>query len=284
MSDVRLLTAEDAPALETFLTAHWMSSMLLHSNVRQTPIGAEGRFTGRYAAKFDGARITDVAAYFSGFGNIIVQAPTDVAAVAKACVWDAGPVNGILGPWDQVQTAIDALALRNRRALMDKPEILYALTLENLQLPAILADGAVRCRAAVTADIETLAKWRADYSIETLSAPDTAETVERARADIAYEIDDGTVFILESDQALAMAAYNTRIPDVVQIGGVWTPPALRGRGFGRAVTAGALLAARSGGTAKGVLFTPITNHAAQCAYESIGFKAVGRYGVLLYAA
>tara|TARA_R110000868_G_scaffold19481_1_gene83770 strand:+ start:1831 stop:2688 length:858 start_codon:yes stop_codon:yes gene_type:complete len=284
MSEVRLLTAEDSPALETFLAAHWTSSMFLRSNVRQTPIGAMGRFAGKYAAKFDGARIIDVAAHYKSFGNIILLAPTDVAAVAEACVLEASPINGVLGPWDQVEAGVDILGLRERRALMDKPEILYALRLADLQLPAILAEGAVRCRRSVLSDIEMLAKWRTEYSVETLSAPGGTETARRARDEVAHGIEDGTIFVLESDGPVAMALYNAQIPAVVQIGGVWTPPELRGRGFGRAVTAGALSAARDTGTENGVLFTPITNLAAQRAYESIGFKAVGRYGVLLYAA
>ncbi len=284
MSEVRLLTAEDAPALEAFLAAHWTSSMFLRSNARQTPIGASGRFAGQYAAKFEGSRITDVAAHYTSFGNIILQAPTDVAAVAKACILQTVPINGVLGPWDQVETAVEDLGLRARRAMLDKPEILYALNLEDLQTPAILAEGTARCRPAVPGDAEGLAKWRADYCVEALSSPDTAETVQAARNEISYGIECGTVFILESDRPLAMASYNAQIPDVVQIGGVWTPPDLRGRGYGRAVTAGALIAARNAGTHKAVLFTPTTNQAAQRAYESIGFEAVGRYGAQLYAA
>ncbi len=73
------------------------------------------------------------------------------------------------------------------------------------------------------------------------------------------------------------------LPDMVQIGGVWTPPPLRGLGYGRCVVAGALLAARRAGVTRAVLFTDDDNHGARRAYAAIGFDLVGDYGLVLLA-
>ena len=287
MNEVRILMPDDMPALETFLVSHWESSTFLRSNVRKTPIGQVGRFSGRYIAKFEGGRITDVAAYYTTFGNVVVQAPTNIESVVAACIPPGKPVNGLLGPWDQVEAAVGALGLRARKPLLDKPEILYALDLEKLKSPEILETGTVRYRGAVSTDLDVLTKWRTAYSIEALFAREDADLLQQARGDISHGIDASDIFVLElaakAGRLVAMAAYNAKLTDIVQIGGVWTPPDLRGKGYGRAVTAGALLAGREAGVSKAVLFTPTSNVPAQKAYESIGFKAVGRYGVRLYA-
>jgi uncharacterized protein len=286
VSEVRILTPDDTLALETFLSAHWESSTFLRSNVRKTPIGQAGRFSGRYAAKFEDGRVTDVAAYYTTYGNIVVQAPTNIESVVAACIPPGKPVNGLLGPWDQVEAAVSALDLGARKPLMDMPEVLYALDLERLETPESLDAGTVRYRGAVSTDLDMLAKWRAAYSIEALFARDDVELLQRARDDVSNAIASGDMFVLElaaeAGHLIAMAAYNANLTDIVQIGGVWTPPDLRGKGYGRAVTAGALLAARDTGVSKSVLFTPISNVPAQKAYEALGFEAVGRYGVRLY--
>src|SRR3546814_5637873 len=70
---------------------------------------------------------------------------------------------------------------------------------------------------------------------------------------------------------------------MVQIGNVWTPPELRGRGYARAVVAGALQYARRRGVADAILFTGDDNHAAQQAYVALGFTRIGDYAILLFA-
>jgi predicted GNAT family acetyltransferase len=59
-------------------------------------------------------------------------------------------------------------------------------------------------------------------------------------------------------------------------------PARRGRGYGRAVVAGALADARADGVRRSILFTPEDNVAAHKAYLAIGFQIVGDYGLILF--
>ncbi|HEY6061485.1 MAG TPA: GNAT family N-acetyltransferase, partial [Gemmatimonadales bacterium] len=79
---------------------------------------------------------------------------------------------------------------------------------------------------------------------------------------------------------VAFSAFNAALPDIVQVGGVWTPPELRNRGYGRAVVAGSLLDARSRGVTRAVLFAERED--AKRAYVGIGFRVVGEYGLLLF--
>jgi GNAT superfamily N-acetyltransferase len=69
------------------------------------------------------------------------------------------------------------------------------------------------------------------------------------------------------------------IGETIQIGGVSTPRDRRNRGYGRAVVAGTLLAARTRGRSRGLLFTD--NTAAERAYRAIGFGVIGEVGLVV---
>lgn len=69
---------------------------------------------------------------------------------------------------------------------------------------------------------------------------------------------------------------------MVQIGGVWTPPEGRSRGYGRCVVAGALQMAISDGVDRSILFTEPDNVGARRAYRAIGFRPIGTYGVVFF--
>jgi len=77
--------------------------------------------------------------------------------------------------------------------------------------------------------------------------------------------------------------FNAMLPEMVQIGGVWTPAEFRGRGYARALVAGSLAAAREQGVRRAVLFANPANAAARAAYLAIGFEIVGDYGLVLLA-
>jgi len=94
----------------------------------------------------------------------------------------------------------------------------------------------------------------------------------------------GTDWLLLAGAApVSYSVFNAMLADIVQIGGVWTPPELRGRGYARSVVAGSLLAARKQGIARAVLFADPANAAARRAYLSLGFRIVGDYGLVLLA-
>jgi predicted GNAT family acetyltransferase len=67
----------------------------------------------------------------------------------------------------------------------------------------------------------------------------------------------------------------------VQVGGVFVPQELRGRGFAQRITVGLLQAARRDGAETAVLFA--NNPVAARTYEAIEFQQVGWYGIALLA-
>ena len=79
-----------------------------------------------------------------------------------------------------------------------------------------------------------------------------------------------------------MTALNARLPDMVQIGGVYTPPEQRGRGHARTAVALHLAALRAAGVDTAILFA--SGPAACRAYEAIGFERIGTYALSFLSA
>ena len=278
---LRLLDSGDEATLEAFLRRHADSSMFLRSNARAAGLEYHGApLEATYVAAFRGGVITAVAAHCWN-GMILVQAPERVPDVARAAVEHSRrPVAGFSGPVDQVAAARRALGLDRAPAAKDSAERLYALSLDDLVVPPALASRAVACRHPEPHELDLLTRWRTAFSIEALGFAESPALAADARADILRHQRDGSHWILlDGGTPVSYSALNARLPDTVQIGGVWTPPEARGRGYARAVVAGSLLEVRRQGATRAVLFTD--DPAAERAYEAIGFRAVGVYGLVL---
>jgi len=254
--------------------------MFLLANSRKAGLVDSGLpFQATYAAAFEGARIVAVAAH-SWLGTVLLQAPVRLGEVVRAAVAASGRrVKGLLGPYSQALEAAEALGASEVRH--EGRELLYALDLRALRIPEPLDSGRVRCRRPRDPELPLLTGWRADYVLEARvedQGPDL-----RARSAVSIELlhADGADFLLEeAGSPVAYCCYNARTAEAVQIGGVWTPVPLRGRGYARCVVAGALQAAASQGASRAVLFTPEANLRARRSYQSLGFSVVGDYGLI----
>jgi uncharacterized protein len=279
---LRTLQLGDEPVLQAFLAGHADSSMFLRSNARAAGLRDEGKlFQATYVAAFEGDRLTAVAAHCWN-GMILVQAPAHLDAVVRAAAARSGrtAITGFSGPLAQVIQARATLGLSARPAKLDSREGLFALDLSELRVPAALASGEVACRRSADSELDLLAAWRADYLVELAHLERGHALLASARAEILGGHAAGDLFVLTAGgQPVAMTAFNAQLPEVVQVGGVWTPPALRRRGYARAVVAGSLLAK---GAPRAILFTGDENHAAIEAYTSLGFARVGEYELVLF--
>jgi predicted GNAT family acetyltransferase len=281
---MRILAPGDEEALESFLAAHADSSMFLRSNLRRASIVYRGApFEALYVACFALGRMAGVAAHcWNGF--VLLQAGERIEALVTALVEASRrPVTGIIGPLAQVRQARSALGMSEAACQIDSAEELYALALDALVVPAALRDRRLTCRRPERAEISVLVEWRYAYSVEALNSPPGDALRRRCRTEIEMLPLDWQFVLLAGDQIVAYAAFNAALPEIVQIGGVWTPPELRRRGYGRAVVAGSLLAARDDGAQRAVLFTGEHNVAAKRAYAAIGFQRVGDWAIVLFS-
>ncbi len=279
------LTPTHRPALEAFLEAHADSSMFLRSNLARAGLEDTGEvYSARWVGAFEHGALVAVAAHCWN-GNLLLQAPAHVAPLAAAALrGSARPLMGIVGPLEQTEAARAGLGLSDAPCTLDSRDILYSLALGALRTPEDLARGVARCRRAEAADLDRCAQWRLEFCVESLGQTDSRALRREARATAQQQIKMGELYLLGADgAAVACSAFNASLPDCVQIGGVYTPPALRGRGYARAVVAGSLLEARARGVQRAILFTGEKNVPAQRAYRALGFEEVGSYGLLLFA-
>jgi RimJ/RimL family protein N-acetyltransferase len=285
MTHVRALVPGDEQKLERFLLERPDTTLFLRGNLRAVGLVDDGeRYQGSYAAAFENERIVGAAAHYWN-GNVIVEAPCALSEVVGCAVGTSGrSVRGILGPWGQVVEARKGLGLGSAPTQLDSQEQLYAVDLASLQVPSALAEGRVRCRAPRRDELDLVTDWAIAYGRETLQEAEGPEQAESSRARIEAAQAEGRQWVLEAaGRPVAYTAFNAVLPDCVQVGGVFTPPALRGRGFARCAVAGSLIAAHKRGVRRSVLFTDGHNHPARSAYHALGYQQVGDYGLVLFA-
>jgi uncharacterized protein len=285
----RILQAPDQPTLEAFLCKHKDSSMVLRGNLLADGIEDNGgRFAGVYAGAFDaGGALRAVAAHYRIWGNVFPQAESDEALdAAVRCAVDASGarVRGLIGLRPLVRRAIAYLELRAVPCKYDANEGLYALDLEQLRKPALLLDPEVELRALQPSDEGFFLEWLRDYEVNLLGAPDDDALRADCRADFERKLASGEPCLLtHAGIPRAKTEFNARLPDMVQVGGVYTPPAQRGRGYARAAVALSLLEARARGAGRAVLFTGDDNRPAIGAYRAIGFRRIDDFAIVLFA-
>jgi GNAT superfamily N-acetyltransferase len=188
-------------------------------------------------------------------------------------------VAGALGSASAVRPVMAALGLDAALTRKDEDEPAFALDLDHLRIPDV--PGA-RLIAAAAAYRPLLTEWRTAYHRESLNTP-TDHAAMLALVDVDRMIDRGNHRLLMVEgQPVALTGFNATLPQIVQVGGVYTPPALRGRGHARLAVALHLAEARAAGVARAVLFA--AGPAAARAYAAIGFQPNGSFALVLFAA
>jgi RimJ/RimL family protein N-acetyltransferase len=185
-------------------------------------------------------------------------------------------VTGAVGPSASARPVLKALGLDRFATLTDRDEPGFALDLASLTVPDV---PGTTLRPITPADQPLVAGWRQAYIGEVLGSTGP-EARAKAETDLAaYLSRDSHRLLLHDDQPVAMTGFNAILPEIVQIGGVYTPPPFRGRGFARQAVALHLAEARASGVARAVLFA--ANDAAARAYRAIGFQPAQPFTLFL---
>jgi RimJ/RimL family protein N-acetyltransferase len=185
---------------------------------------------------------------------------------------------GLIGAADQVRRLCSALGLDRAPIQLAADEPLFALTLSDLILPRL--DPALTLHPLTAAPLSLLRDWRSAYVQEASGTP-AAKAPAIAAADIdSYIANDSHRVLFRNGTPVAMTGFNARLPDTVQIGGVWTPPALRGQHLARAALALHLTEARAAGVTRAILFA--ASDSAARAYAALGFRRIGTFNTTLF--
>lgn len=279
---IRAALSCDAGFISTFLEGYTETSMFLRANLAAHGIGS----TGRHPHSCDvwlweeDSRLRGVFALCAD-GTALMQMPG-----AEPALWDLlarelggrhiAAMNGEAG---QCAGARRALGHADATTILDRTEPLMVLSLADLHVPP--ADHHV-LRRPHDNDVALLIEWRMAYNTDVLGiAPDAAGR-SRAASHLAVLRQADALRVLEVEgQPSAMTAFNARLRDIVQVGGVFVPPEERGRGFGRSVVGLHLREAADTGVERGVLCA--ASDTAKRAYGSLGFSAVGSYHLLAFS-
>lgn len=277
----RLLTNDDLETLDAYLEPHTPFAFFIRSNAQKGGLDYQGQpFQAEVFGAFDGDELCGLLSH-TWISSLQVFV-TDHAAIGPlAEAWRSHhqikprKVEVILGPEETVQAFrgalnIDAHDLREG----GRDEWLFRIDLGDMRLPSQIHDPAYIVRRATPEDGAILIPWRYDFYLEALGDPGGEDARRRAEANINGMIHEKNVFVLEHlGQIVSFCGCGGYLPEWRGIGPVWTPVSLRGKGYARIVTAGALNIVKAGGVQHAVLFSE--NPQAIRLYEALGFRKIG---------
>ncbi len=207
--------------------------------------------------------------------NLIVSLMKDVAAV-RLIAEDAYAVygselRGVTGP--QVSSKPFAAAWQTVTGIPYQLKMKQGTyKLEAVRHPVGIAG---EMRPAELEQRDLLVQWMSDFAAEAVD-PISVEEAER-NIDIRLESDPslrGLRVWWDGGEPVSMAGYGGRTPNGIRIGPVYTPPALRKRGYASALTAALSQELLDSGRKFCFLFTDLGNPTSNRIYQQIGYRAV----------
>ncbi len=280
--NIREATRDDTLRLEAFLKSRMETSMFLRSNLRDFGIGnKKDDYAMRYFLRERGGAIQGVGA-IANSGTLMMQATeglTEIATFMREVLPEDTKYPVILGASVQVRIMREAFGLADVPTTLDDAEPLFSLNLDNLIVPH--ANGAI-LRKTEMSDLPLLGDWAYAYDLETGLRKPGKDVRAESEKDAASRITNNrSHLLLHNGKPVAQTGFNAVLPDAVQIGGVFTPPEHRRKGYGRLAVALHLEEARAQGVQKAILFS--ANEYASRAYRGIGFKQIGHYTLTIFA-
>jgi predicted GNAT family acetyltransferase len=274
------VTDVELPAVRTFLEAHIETSLFLLSNLRAFgPRAGASPYSGDVRALVEAGEIRAVWCLTRG-GHLLVQTggrAETVAQIDRDVVASEATVRGVLGEWPGASAVWRELCDRHVvTPTQVSREVLYRLGLPPASMPA--PPEAYRIRTLTAGDHAVweplaLAFLREQHLPES-PIPDRRSAFERSAAQGHWW------GAWDADELVSIASFNAFYRSTAQVGGVFTCPERRRQGFSRAVMQ---VLIREGVTVHGldrlILFTGEEAVAARALYESLGFEAIGAFGL-----
>lgn len=265
---------DDLPGIAAFWQARAETAMFPLNNLRRYGLAGEHPLSLRIWLQRDEGRITDVLALTRS--GMVMPCFTTAAGEAAFRVLRGLEVIGIIGPQVAARGVEAAAGLIAAPRELDHDEPHFRLDLADMHLP----DGPGELFSLDRSPEALIKTWMLDYQLKTLMA-DPELAPKRVDDDYARMLSLASHRVLmDGAEPLSMTGFNAALPDIVQIGGVYTPPELRGRGHARRAVALHLTEARAQGVQRATLFSA-SDRAAR-AYTAIGFERFGTWTTVLF--
>lgn len=254
-----------------FLTAREAEHTLLLGIAGQVVDDPRGYAAAPYLATAERGGAVVAAALMTPPYNL--QLPlADDARAAAAIAEDArvGPdgVPGVAGPVEEAA----AFAERWRGLTGEAVRPGMAQRIHRLDRVRAVPGVAGAARRATEADRALLVSWTEAFSAEALG--DEAAGRAARTVDLRLGARDGGFFLWEDGVPVCMVGYSGPTPNGIRIAPVYTPPALRGRGYASAATAAASQALLNEGRRCCFLFTDLANPTSNRVYARVGYRPV----------
>lgn len=267
----------DRAEIETLLAARIDQAMFPLTNLRSYGIG-QGDFPGPqdHAQRIWRSGNSIIALTRAGMILPLLDGAPDLSDLKTAL--RGLTVTGAVGPVASTRPVLAALGLSQLPTSTNRDEPGFTLALDALSLPDL---AGTTLQPLTPDDLRLVTGWRETYIGAVLgqTGPDARR---RAEAEIgSYLAKDSHRLLRHHGTPVAMTGFNATLPEIVQIGGVFTPAQLRGRGFARRAVALHLVEARSRGIRRAVLFA--ASDAAARSYRAIGFQPAEPFTLFLLA-
>jgi uncharacterized protein len=215
-----------------------------------------------------GGAIVAVALRTPPYNLVLSEVAHTVAVELLADGLSAEELPGVVGPPEAVQRFAERWTERTGDGWeVQLEERIFRLQRVIAPLPTT---GAMR--PAVPADRDLVVDWIVAFGEEALPEVDAARvaaSVEDTLAGIGRRI-----FLWEDGRPVSLAGSGGDTPNGIRIGPVYTPRALRGRGYASALTAAVSQAMLDEGRRFCFLYTDLANPTSNKIYQAIGYEPV----------
>lgn len=271
---VRVLRDENRAALTAFLNDRPDTHLFLRANLAKGRMEDEGkRHDGTWVGTVrDDGTVTSIAALFWN-GVCLLQTPAHVDEILDMLAAAAArPVIELCGPTDQIERALLHGLVRDRSLRSRHDASVMTLALAQLRAPQALEAKSVDTRPPMGEELALLGDWHAAFNDEVFGDPRSPESDLKAKQWIRAIHDErrDAVATVE-DQPVSYCAITNSLEDEINIGAVYTPPELRGRGYAQCAVAGMLRDATRDGIQRAGLTALKENPASIRTYAALGF-------------
>lgn len=312
----RELIIGDEQVLRDFLAPYQASSMHILNNLRTTglPVSSQhsaerklNLYEGRYYGYFENNQLMAVIVHWWN-QNMVVQCPIDCERILPNLLqfWRDQTLamntqalsetaadstedrtmkfGGLFGPDQAVSIAKSILGL-------NRPELPWACdSIDELMTTAFEAE---RLQSMLTSNLEmalptsmpesTLIEWMVGFEQEAMGYASPDLTFIKQRIDGFRQPTDrpkARILLDSSGNPLSLIGTSCRFDNIIQIGPVWTPPNLRGRGYARQLLARIFLEELQQGSSQEATLIASDPFAIRC-YKSVGFRTIGNFQLSL---